>query len=40
LKEYIGSLRNFFVYPGENEMEALAEGAFRVIDGKEVVLEY
>ncbi|PKQ60549.1 butyrate kinase [Labilibaculum filiforme] len=40
LKEYVDSLTNFFVYPGENEMEALAEGAFRVIDKKEVALEY
>lgn len=40
LKEYVGCLTNFFVYPGENEMEALAEGAFRVIDGEEMALEY
>ncbi len=40
LKEYVKDLTNFFVYPGENEMEALAEGAFRVLDGKEVALEY
>lgn len=40
LKEYVGSLTEFHVYPGENEMEALAEGAFRVIDGMEVPLEY
>jgi butyrate kinase len=40
LKEYVGCLTDFFVYPGENEMEALAEGAFRVIDGKEVAIEY
>jgi len=40
LKEYVESLTDFFVYPGENEMEALAEGAFRVIDGKERALEY
>ncbi|WP_421921241.1 butyrate kinase [Marinifilum sp.] len=40
LKEYVGCLTEFFVYPGENEMEALAEGAFRVIDGKELALEY
>lgn len=40
LKEYVGGLTDFFVYPGENEMEALAEGAFRVLDGKEVALEY
>ncbi|WP_282125918.1 butyrate kinase [Marinifilum flexuosum] len=40
LKDYVGGLTEFFVYPGENEMEALAEGAFRVIDGKELALEY
>ncbi|WP_171597310.1 butyrate kinase [Marinifilum caeruleilacunae] len=40
LKEYVNDLTAFFVYPGENEMEALAEGAFRVIDGKELALEY
>lgn len=40
LKEYVEDLTDFFVYPGENEMEALAEGAFRVIDGKEIALEY
>jgi butyrate kinase len=40
LKEYVGALTRFYVYPGENEMEALAEGAFRVIDKKEVAQEY
>ena len=40
LKEYIKDLSDFFVYPGENEMEALAEGIFRVIDGDEAALEY
>ncbi|RUT78348.1 butyrate kinase [Ancylomarina longa] len=40
LKEYVACLTAFFIYPGENEMEALAEGAFRVIDGKELALEY
>jgi len=40
LKEYVGNLTEFHVYPGENEMEALAEGVFRVIDGAEVPLEY
>lgn len=40
LKTYVEKLTNFFVYPGENEMEALAEGAFRVIDKKETALEY
>ncbi len=40
LKNYIGKLAPFFVVAGENEMEALAEGAFRVIDGKEKAKEY
>lgn len=40
LRDYIGSLTEFHVYPGENEMEALAEGAFRVIDGEEKAKEY
>lgn len=40
LKEYVGTLTAFFVYPGENEMEALAEGIFRVIDGEEKAQEY
>lgn len=40
LKEYVGTLTEFHVYPGENEMEALAEGIFRVIDGEEAALEY
>ena len=31
LKEYTGWMAPFFVYPGENELDALAEGAFRVI---------
>ncbi len=40
LKEYIGTLSEFYTYPGENEMEALAEGIFRVIDKQEDALEY
>jgi butyrate kinase len=40
LKEYIGTLSEFYVYPGSNEMEALAEGIFRVIDGQEEPKEY
>jgi len=40
LHEYVGSLTEFHVYPGENEMQALAEGAFRVIDGEEKAQEY
>ncbi len=40
LKEYVGNITEFYVYPGENEMEALAEGIFRVLDNEEVALEY
>ncbi len=40
LKEYVGSLTEFHIYAGENEMEALSEGVFRVIDGKEQPKEY
>lgn len=40
LKSYVGTLTEFHVYPGENEMQALAEGAFRVIDKKEQAKVY
>ncbi len=40
LKEYVDTLTEFHVYAGENEMEALAEGIFRVLDGEEEALEY
>ncbi|MHC1702972.1 MAG: butyrate kinase [Tenuifilaceae bacterium] len=40
IRDYVGCLAEFFVYPGENEMEALAEGIFRVIDGEEKAQEY
>lgn len=40
LREYVGDLTEFHVFPGENEMEALAEGAFRVIDGEEDAQDY
>jgi len=40
LKDYVGALTEFHVYPGENEMEALAEGFFRVYDGEEKALDY
>jgi len=40
LKEYIGALTEFYLFPGENEMEALAEGIFRVLDKEEEALEY
>lgn len=40
LKGYVGSFAEVFAYPGENELDALAEGAFRVVDGKEEPNEY
>jgi butyrate kinase len=40
LKEYVGTLTDFHVYPGSNEMEALAKGVFRVIDHHEDAKEY
>jgi butyrate kinase len=40
LKEYVGSLTEFHTFPGSNEMEALAKGIFRVIDGLEEAKEY
>ncbi len=40
LKPYISFLGPVMVYPGEGELQALAEGAFRVIDGVETALEY
>jgi butyrate kinase len=40
VSEYVKFLAPIHVLPGEREMEALAEGAFRVLDGKEVAKEY
>lgn len=40
LREYVGGLTEFHVYAGENEMQALAEGAFRVIDKVEEPKDY
>jgi butyrate kinase len=40
LRKYVGGLTDYHVYPGENEMEGLAEGVFRVIDGEEEAQEY
>ncbi|MCD4833783.1 MAG: butyrate kinase [Bacteroidales bacterium] len=40
LEEYVGTLTEYHVRPGENEMEALAEGIFRVLDNQEEALEY
>ncbi len=40
LKEYAGFVAPFTVYPGEDELLALAQGALRVINGEEEAKEY
>jgi butyrate kinase len=40
IKQRVGFLGKFVVYPGENEAGALAEGALRVLDGLETACEY
>lgn len=40
IKKYISHLAEVVVYPGEGEMEALAEGALRVIRGEESAKVY
>ena len=40
LKDRLSFLAPIFVYPGEDEIQALAEGALRVLRGEEEVLEY
>ncbi len=40
LKEYVAYIAPFIVFPGEGELQALAEGAWRVIDKQEGVKEY
>lgn len=40
LRPYIEYLGEILVYPGEGELEALAAGAFRVVDGVERAKEY
>ncbi|MBT3233795.1 MAG: butyrate kinase [Calditrichaeota bacterium] len=40
LKPYVASLAPFVVFPGEGELQALAEGAFRTIDRIESAHEY
>lgn len=39
-KEYIGSIAPIYVFPGENEMQSLAEGALRVLRGEAEALVY
>ena len=40
IQEYAGHLGEFILMPGENELEALAEGAWRILEGKEEVNTY
>ena len=40
LKEYCGWIAPFVVYPGEDELLALAQGALRVLNGEEAAKEY
>lgn len=40
LKEYIGYMAPVIIIPGENELQALAEGAYRVLAGEEQPKKY
>ena len=40
INEWISFLAPVFIYPGEDEMKAMAEGALRVLQGEEQVNEY
>ena len=40
IEEYVGFLAPVHVYPGEDEMLALAQGAMRVLTGKETAKVY
>jgi butyrate kinase len=40
LKEYVGWLGRMITYPGERELEAMGQGAFRVLRGQETAREY
>ena len=40
LKEYCGWIAPFVVYPGEDELLALVQGALRVLNGEEAAKEY
>ena len=40
LKEYAGFIAPFTVYPGEDELLALAQGALRVLNGEEEAMKY
>lgn len=40
IRQHLAYLGRFFVYPGEKEMDAMAEAAFRILQGKEEAKEY
>jgi butyrate kinase len=40
IKQRVGLIARVLVYPGEDEMRALAEGALRVLRGQEQAIEY
>jgi butyrate kinase len=40
IKNRVGLIAPVLVYPGEDELRALAEGALRVLEGKERAKEY
>ena len=40
IREWVDGLAPVFVYPGEDEMTAMAEGGLRVLSGDEQVLRY
>ena len=40
IKYYIGNLANVYVFPGEEEMKSLAEGALRVLKGETKAKQY
>ncbi len=40
LKEYAGFIAQFTVYPGEDELLALTQGALRVLNGEEEAMKY
>jgi butyrate kinase len=40
LKDYVAFLAPVVILPGENELQALAEGAYRVLSGEEAAREY
>ena len=40
LKKYAGWIAPFTVYPGEDELLALTQGALRVLKGEEKAMEY